>query len=128
MLRYSLIRFCVLVLVGCAWVGVGLSGPHLHLCFDGLEPRCSLHGLNDPGHHVDALVDRSHQDIEIDLARDVVPTIDKLELGLFVAVLLFLALICLPHRPRGFFRPALRQATSHSLRPPVRGPPLANSR
>ncbi len=126
MLRHSPIRFWVLVLVSFTWLGVNLGSPHLHLCFDGLEPSSSLHGFDGAVHHAKTALDGAHEDVDIDLARDTVAKTVKLDLGVFVAAIaiVFVVLGLLSRQPPPLYRPAFLLSSLSLLRPPVRGPPL----
>ena len=117
----------MLVLVSLTWLGVRLGGPHLHLCFDGLESASSLHAFDGTVHHTGTPADGAHEDVDIDIAGDGVAKASKLDAGLFIAVLLFLALGSTPRQAPARHQPVLLLASLILLRPPVRGPPLPTS-
>jgi hypothetical protein len=103
-----------------------LSGIHLHLCFDGLEPPASIH-VTDGGQHNDAHhIETSHTDKDVEVF-DAVLTKSKGSMDLpilFGACLLLLLLMRPTGRqwpPDAFYRVFPLQA--FALRPPSRGPP-----
>ncbi len=123
--QWLLTLICVLLLM------VRVSGPHLHLCFDGQEAPASFHVLDiglhrSPGHSA------PHQDTDISLAVDGVSKTGK-QLGfddLPVVLLAALLLWIFFQTPRRFLLPllpAVVPARHAFLRPPLRGPPQLTS-
>lgn len=69
MRRYARKLTPLLWVVALALVGVRTSGAHLHLCFDGQEPRSSLHVADSEATCHDRAVPKgpAHQDEDVDV-------------------------------------------------------------
>lgn len=104
-----------------------LSGIHLHLCFDGLEPPASIHVVDDPTHNDAHHVEEHHTDKDVEVF-DAVLTKSKgpVDLPILFGACLLLLLLMRPTGrqwpPDAFYR--VFPLRSFALRPPSRGPPL----
>lgn len=118
-------------ILAIALVAVRISGVHLHLCSDGQEAPVSVHILDAPGHHGDAVqhgID-DHEDRDIDVSLSGAALFKKSDVGadLVPLIAFFILLVLLPRvatfLPRSS-APALPFGHSAYFRPPLRGPPL----
>jgi hypothetical protein len=124
--RFGIAALCLALLM------LRVSGPHLHLCFDGTEPPVSYHlmdsGLvdSDAHHGEHAGAGDAHTDQDMPVAKDVLvkkPAADSTALlALVFALLLFLIAPVRESRPV-FAGAALHSRSFPWLRPPLRGPP-----
>lgn len=109
---------------------VRVGGAHLHLCFDGGEPPISLHLMDHGLHHGAPGMDAGHQDADVAVADDALAKFAKLGLDLpvlLLAALLVWSLLQAPRQPAPGYRNPVFFSAAHSLRPPLRGPPLLTS-
>ncbi len=112
-----------------AFMVTRLVDAHLHLCFDGQEPPAAVHMTDGAGHDDSHHVDSQHQDRDVQmldtaLVKKVGESADVLIPAFLAAVFL---LLLFDVRGRLWLRsndapPILRAL--HSLKPPLRGPPL----
>ncbi len=113
-------------LVLIALVATRLADVHLHLCFDGQEPRSAVHMADGAIHADEHHTQNTHSDRDVNVAGDALlkktgDTNDLLILAFFPAFLYLLR----PARNL-WSRFLLAPAPARSLfllRPPLRGPP-----
>jgi len=120
----------LLWLVSFALLAARVSDAHVHLCFDGQEPRSSLHvSQHEPICHTsdERRGDHQDQDVDIDAASPLLVKKDFQGDGVAPIAPAEISLLLLP--PDRGARPALgehRHQTQHphSFLPPLRGPPV----
>lgn len=99
---------------------------HMHRCFDGQEPKATLH-LFDIGPEHDGEKSAGHDDQNMSVAGDtsIKPTMLKLDLplALVIAVVLW-PMLPRPRLPRAAVANTSVPKSPDRLRPPLRGPPL----
>ena len=120
-------RFGLLTLLCVMLLVVRVGGMHLHFCFDGGEPRVSLHGFDGELHHFGPNAAPVHQDVDVSLAGDALGKPDKVkfDLPIFLIGALALLQLLLPKVVPGTTAvPRFILAVRVFLRPPLRGPPL----
>lgn len=128
MIRCSAHTRAFLLLLCIAMLVMRVGGAHLHLCFDGTEPRAVIHlddGSLESEHEKNA---SSHSDFKLSLSGEALAkkagTGFDLPALLIVCTLLFLLPRWnTPKIPRQRATAALFQ-NAFLLRPPLRGPPL----
>jgi len=106
-----------------------VGGAHLHLCFDGLEPRTTIHMMDNGLHQGAPGRDAEHQDVDIAVADDVIAKFTKLgwDIPLLLAVLLICGVLLIVRQPSPRSSSLHVPSNARSLRPPLRGPPRLNS-
>jgi hypothetical protein len=57
----------LIALISLAVMAMPVSGAHLHLCFDGGEPRTSFHPVEDGSAHEDPHATGTHNDKDVSL-------------------------------------------------------------
>jgi len=120
----------LLWLVSFALLAARISDAHVHLCFDGQEPRSSLHvSDHEPNCHTADGRRGSHQDQDIDLdaAGPVLVKKDaQAAAGAAIPPAAFLLLLLPPsHGAQGEWAAQLPRAQHrYSFLPPLRGPPV----
>ena len=104
-----------------------VSGTHLHLCFDGHEPRSSLHLVDDGEADLHFGASSPHEDLDVSLVGNVLVKQDTVgvdQLPVLVAAVFVLGLVRLASRRISYPRLTVPVATLlFELRPPPRGPP-----
>ncbi len=121
----------VLWVVLIALLAVRMTDAHLHMCFDGQEPRSSLH-VSDSGQHHDSTNEANHVDTDVSLSVLVLLKAGKLDSNDLPLLLLGAFALW------GLFAPRTRdvvpvasavpvRALLFFLRPPLRGPPSLDS-
>ena len=104
-----------------------LSGTHLHLCFDGSEPRASVHLVEDGDADFHLGAHSPHEDLDVSLVGNVLLEHDIAGVSLLPAVIGVMVLLGLLWT--GTVRlPVLRQhapcpTSILRFRPPSRAPP-----
>lgn len=118
----------VLLFLACALLIMArVSGTHFHLCFDGNEPRSSLHLVDDGEADLHFGANSPHEDLDVSLVGNLVVKQDTNEgdlLPILVAAAILLGLIRLASTRVPCLRPGILVPTPvFELRPPPRGPP-----
>lgn len=118
-LGYKTFAFAALIL----WLLAGWSGVHGHLCFDGQEPPLSVH-MDMLGDHPEHQTEQQHQDADLDPGQLVLAKLMKVDLSYFIAAALLLVISRV--KPEIAFSRYTRCYLDrpHSLRPPLRAPPI----
>lgn len=118
----------VLLFLACACLILArVNGTHLHLCFDGSEPRSSIHLASDAEADLHLGAHSPHEDLDVSVVGNVLVKQDAAGIDLLpvlVAALVLLLLIQTTAVRVPLARYAPRAPTSlFELRPPSRGPP-----
>jgi hypothetical protein len=104
-----------------------VSGTHFHLCFDGNEPRSSLHLVEDGDADLHFGANSPHEDLDISLVGNLLVKQDTIGVDLLpmlVAAAIVLGLLRLASTSVPYPRPRVLVRTPvFELRPPPRGPP-----
>jgi hypothetical protein len=102
-----------------------VSGTHLHLCFDGGEPRSSLHLVEDGNADLHFGANSPHEDLDVSAIGNLLVKQAGVELlPILVATAILLGLVRLTSSRIPNSRPKLLVPTLlFDLRPPPRGPP-----
>jgi hypothetical protein len=115
----------ILWVVACALLAVRASDAHLHLCFDGQEPRSSLHVSGHAVHHAPEHSDE-HVDADISLTATMaakVAKIDSDDVGAPPAYVPTPLLVSFQAAALPIYRSGITPTLRAFLRPPLRGPP-----
>jgi hypothetical protein len=116
----------MLWVVAFALLAVRVSDAHLHLCFDGQEPRNSLHVSGHAVHHAPTDHSDEHIDADISLVATMAAKVAKIDSD-DAAVLPVSAqtprFFSLPTAVLPTYRTGFTLAIRAFLRPPLRGPP-----
>jgi hypothetical protein len=117
----------LLWVIAIALLAVRMTEVHWHLCFDGQEPRSSLHVGDRAAHHEPPEEAATHVDTNVSLTVEMLSKAAKLDSDLPLVILGALLLWAL-FDPRvrifpAFRRPVPATAAPAFLRPPLRGPP-----
>jgi hypothetical protein len=117
-----------LLFLACALLILArVSGTHLHLCFDGHEPRSSLHWVEDGEADLHFGANSPHEDLDVSLVGNVLVKQDTAGLDLLpilFAAAIVLGLVRLAGRRVSYPRlPVPVPTLLFDLRPPPRGPP-----
>ena len=117
----------LLWVIAFAFVAVRMTEVHWHLCFDGLEPRSSVHVGDRAAHHEshdEGAVE--HVDTDVPLTGQILAKLTKVDFDLPLAVL-GAFLLWVVGEPRRVLPIARRIVPANTppffLRPPLRGPP-----
>ena len=118
----------VLLFLACALLILArVSGTHLHLCFDGNEPRSSLHLVDDGEADLHFGANSPHEDLDVSLVGNVLVKQDTAGVDLLpilVAAAIVLGLVRLANGIISYPRlHVLLPTPVFALRPPPRGPP-----
>ncbi len=127
-------RKLVFLVVCLAFLLMRVGGAHLHVCLDGSEAPSAMHFADSGLHHTEAEPnghagghdeDAHHDDVEVNLASDLIAKLSSLDLPV-IAGLLFVVLALLPWvrtpAPPTPVDTRISRSPLH-LRPPLRGPP-----
>lgn len=118
--------FPMLWIVAFALLAVRVSDAHLHLCFDGQEPRSSFHVSGHAVHHAPTNHSDEHVDADISLAATMaakVAKIDSDDAAVLPVSLQTPQFFSLPAAVLPAFRAGITPTIRGFLRPPLRGPP-----
>lgn len=119
----------LLWVIAFAFLAVRMTEVHWHLCFDGQEPRSSVHiGESADDHHAPMGDAGEHVDTDVSLTGQMLTKVGKIDTDDLPLFLLGALLLCaFLARPSLLLpisrRPALVAAPPAFLRPPLRGPP-----
>ena len=105
-----------------------VSGTHLHLCFDGGEPRSSVHLVEDGNADFHFGANGSHADLDVSVVGNVLVKQDTLGVNLLpilIAAAIVLGLVRRPSTAIGYSARKIPVPTPlFELLPPPRGPPV----
>ncbi len=125
--RTSLAARALLVLACALLILARVSGTHLHLCFDGVEPQSSLHLVEDGDADRHFGANSPHEDLDVSLVANVLVKQDSAGVDLLpilLAATIVLGLLRLAAARVLYPRPQAFVLTPvFELRPPPRGPP-----
>jgi len=118
-----------LLFVACALLIMArVSGTHLHLCFDGGEPRSSVHLVEDGNADFHFGANGSHADLDVSVVGNVLVKQDTLGVNLLpilIAAAIVLGLVRRPSRWIGYSARKIPVPTPlFELLPPPHGPPV----
>ena len=116
-------KLAAVLLLCVALLSFRTLADHLHFCFDGTEPLMSIHGDDGEIHHVGAVFDVAHDDLDLDLMSALFKSgVNLLPIALLGALLVLLLPLT---RVQWSAFPAslIPDSRFRFLRPPMRGPP-----
>jgi hypothetical protein len=122
----SIARVLLFLAFACLIVA-RVSGTHLHLCFDGSEPRASIHLGEDGEADLHFGAQSPHDDLDVSLVANVVVKLAAAGVDLLPAIIAAIVLFGLL-QTAVIRAPVARSAgpaltPTFELRPPPRGPP-----
>ncbi|MFL6602621.1 MAG: hypothetical protein ACJ8R9_14990 [Steroidobacteraceae bacterium] len=105
-----------------------VSGTHLHLCFDGGEPRSSLHLIEDGNADLHFGANSSHEDLDVSAVGNVLVKQDTLGVSLLPILVAAVIVLGLVRRRSSRISYSARNVPVPTplfeLLPPPRGPPV----
>jgi hypothetical protein len=106
------------------FAGISNAHAHLHLCFDGQEPPAAVHLADGDAHEHRHETDGTHDDVDVDIAGQVIAKSFKHDLAILPPVML----VGIGAVPTRSYAPPSRTAPRPPppplyYRPPLRGPP-----